>query len=46
MGGPSTPNRWAHGFGVVSIPKKGRTAIDAVILDGGRGIYAGQSIGG
>ncbi len=45
MGGPSTPNRWINGFGVVSIPKRGRTAIDAVVLEAGRGVYAGQAVG-
>lgn len=45
MGGPSAPNRWINGFGVVTIPKRGRTVIDAVILEDGRGAYAGQTFG-
>ena len=46
MGGPSTPNRWINGFGVVTIPKRGRSAVDAVIVEEGRGVYAGQAFGG
>lgn len=44
MGGPSTPNRWVNGFGVVNIPKAGRTVLDVVVIERGRATYAGQEL--